>query len=129
MSRHRLKQINRLAKVISFFTLLGVNIYLSCSYLKSIPESEYVSGMFLGVFILQLFVSILFVLTDLWLHSNVIRIIAVIMLAATCLFCLGYICYTNSNPIAFDIFFINARLCVHLFDDSSSNFAIDKKGY
>ena len=24
-------------------------------------------------------------------------------------------------------FFINARLCVHLFDDSSSNFAIDKK--
>ena len=41
--------------------------------------------MFLGVFILQLFVSILFVLTDLWLHSNVIRIIAVIMLAATCL--------------------------------------------
>lgn len=127
MSRHRLKQINRLAKVISFFTLLGVNIYLSCSYLKSIPESEYVSGMFLGVFILQLFVSILFVLTDLWLHSNVIRIIAVIMLAATCLFCLGYICYTNSNPIAFDIFFINARLCVHLFDDSSSNFAIDKK--
>ena len=115
MSRHRLKQINRLAKVISFFTLLGVNIYLSCSYLKSIPESEYVSGMFLGVFILQLFVSILFVLTDLWLHSNVIRIIAVIMSAATCLFCLGYICYTNSNPIAFDIFLLmQGCVCIYL---------------
>ena len=100
MSRHRLKQINRLAKVISFFTLLGVNIYLSCSYLKSIPESEYVS---------------LFVLTDLWLHSNVIRIIAVIMLAATCLFCLGYICYTNSNPIAFDIFLLmQGCVCIYL---------------
>ena len=64
MSRHRLKQINRLAKVISFFTLLGVNIYLSCSYLKSIPESEYVPGMFLGVFILQLFVSISFMVAQ-----------------------------------------------------------------
>lgn len=78
MLRNKLKQIGQLAKIILFFTLFSVNIYLSCIYLRTIPESEYISGMFLGVFILQLFVSFLFIITDLWLHSNAIRMIAVI---------------------------------------------------
>lgn len=55
MLRNKLKQIGQLAKIILFFTLFSVNIYLSCIYLRSIPELEYISGMFLGVFILQLF--------------------------------------------------------------------------
>ncbi len=106
MLRNKLKQISQLAKIILFFILFSVNIYLSCIYLRSIPESEYISGMFLGIFILQLFVSFLFIITDLWLHNNAIRMIAVIILATTSLFSFGYIYCTNSKPIASDIFIL-----------------------
>ena len=106
MLRNKLKQIGQLAKIILFFILFSVNIYLSCIYLRSIPESEYISGMFLGIFILQLFVSFLFIITDLWLHNNAIRMIAIITLATTSLFSFGYIYCTNSKPIASDIFIL-----------------------
>lgn len=114
MLRNKLKQIGQLVTIILFFTAFSVNIYLSCFYLKSIPKSEYISGMFLGVFILQLFVSFVFIITDLWLHCNAIRIMAVIMLVATCLFSFGYIYYTNSKPIAPDIFIL-MQGCVFIY--------------
>lgn len=50
------------------------------------------------------------------LHCNAIRIMAVIMLAATCLFSFGHIYYTNSKPITPDIFIlIQGCMFIYLF--------------
>lgn len=92
--RNKLKQIGQLAKIALFFTLFSVNLYLACLYLKPIPETEYVSGMFLGVFILQLLFSFLFIISDLWLHNNTIRMIAVIILVVAGLTNFGYYLYS-----------------------------------
>ena len=126
MLRNKLKQIGQLAKIILFFTLFSVNIYLSCIYLRAIPESEYISGMFLGVFILQLFVSFLY-------HNWFM--VAQQRNSYDCCNYVGndqfiqlriHILYKQQT---YSIWYLytNARLCVHLFAFGNSHFASDKK--
>lgn len=83
----------RYLKTVLFFVLLSVNLYLDYLYLKEvqvIPETEYMEGKMLGVFLLQLFFSFWFVLSDLWLHNNKIRMIAIVILVIVNVAGLGY---------------------------------------
>jgi hypothetical protein len=87
------EQIRQFVRIVIFFTLFGANLYLNCQYLKVIHETEHMSGMMLGVFLLQLPCFLLFIITDLWLHNYKSRLTAIIVLVATTLAGMGYYLY------------------------------------
>ncbi|MCC8170980.1 MAG: hypothetical protein LIP00_04160 [Parabacteroides sp.] len=94
-------QIGRFVKTALFFVLLSVNIHLACIYLTPVSATREVSGMFLGVFLLQLLHSFLFILSDLWLHDNKIRMIAVVLLALAGLAGAGYLYGGNGKLVSY----------------------------
>lgn len=94
------EQIRKFVRIVIFFTLFGANLYLNCQYLKVIHETEHVSGMMLGVFLMQLPCFLLFIIADLWLHNYKSRLAAIIVLVTTTLAGMGYyLCYAESSRL------------------------------
>lgn len=87
------QQIWQFVRIVIFFTLFGANLHLNWQYLKVIHETEYMSGMMLGVFILQLPCFLLFIIADLWLNNSKSRLTAIIVVLATTLAGAGYYLY------------------------------------
>ena len=93
------EQIRQFVRIVIFFTLFGANLYLNCQYLKVIHETEHMSGMMLGVFLLQLPCFLLFIITDLWLHNYKSRLTAIIVLVVTTTGAGYYLYYAESGRL------------------------------
>lgn len=89
------QQIWQFVRIVIFFTLFGANLHLNWQYLKVIHETEHMSGMMLGVFILQLPFFLLFIIADLWLNNCKSRLTAIIVVLATTLAGTGYYMYCD----------------------------------